>query len=332
MKLILHIGMGKTGTSSIQHALNASSKDLLENQTQYLGMWFNLIDPAFASHLGLRKFFENLAENSDIYAERFLEGLEEKSQTTGAKTFILSNEAIFGSFHNMEPFIVALNEKIDLELVLYVRNPRSWLPSAYTQWNIHHKTNKGPLKSFKENAGSLLTMYQNILKWHDAFSDILTSRRHESNIDVVADFAETCHIALINTGKRVLDRGEPAETLLRAAFNNRYEQEVFPERFDNIVLRNSKNIGSISKLSELCFAHEGLDDLIEEKSETFSKIKERLGPNFDFVEKVSSPKSRPDSIELQARLIDHLVEIVFQQGERLAKLEKQYQSLSNPED
>lgn len=322
MKLILHIGMGKTGTSSIQHALNASRNDLLANKTQYLGMWFNLIDPAYANHLGLRKLFDDFADKSDAYAAKFAEGLEKESNKNGTNAFILSNEAIFGSFHKIEPFLTALKDKIDLELILYVRNPRSWLPSAYTQWNIHHKTNKGPLKSFKENAGSLLRMYENIFKWHDAFPNNLTSRRHETNIDVVADFATTCDISLLNSGKRVLDRSEPAETLLRAAFNNRYEQEVFPDRFDNIVLRRTKNVSSISKLSGVCFDYEGLDELISKNSETFMRIKDRLGPDFNFLAETTSPKSHPDNTELQLRLIDHLVEITFQQGERLAKLER----------
>ncbi len=327
MKLILHIGMGKTGTSSIQHALNASRNDLLENKTQYLGMWFNLIDPAYGNHLGLRKLFEDLEENSDAYAAKFLDGLKNQARTNATNTFILSNEAIFGSFHKIEPFLTALKDEIDLELILYVRNPRSWLPSAYTQWGLHHKTNKGPLKSFKDSAESLLDIYQNILKWHDAFPDILTARRHESNIDVVDDFAETCKISLLNTGKRVLDRSEPAETLLRAAFNNRYEQEVFPDRFNNLIFRNSKPVSSISQLSEMCFEYEGLDSLITENSKTFTDINERLGSDFDFLSEDTSKKSAPDRTELQLRLIDHLVEMTFQQGERLAKLEKEVNAL-----
>ena len=37
--LLFHIGMGKTGTSSIQYALDSSADRLAAKGVRYLGMW-----------------------------------------------------------------------------------------------------------------------------------------------------------------------------------------------------------------------------------------------------------------------------------------------------
>ncbi|MEE4348508.1 MAG: sulfotransferase, partial [Paracoccaceae bacterium] len=180
MKLILHIGMGKTGTSSIQNALRTSSVELAEQNVQYLGMWFDAIDPRFNGSLGTREFFALDEEAMQSAATLFLENLNRINAERGIETFVLSNEAIFGAVHRIKPFILALCEQIDVKIVIYIRDPHSWLPSAYTQWSLYHKSVKGPLRSFSEHAPELLSMYQNIEHWLNDFSDHIIARPHIS--------------------------------------------------------------------------------------------------------------------------------------------------------
>jgi len=57
-KLIVHIGMGKTGTTSIQRALRISTKELDSKGVKYLGMWFEFERDSFVGTKETVKFFK----------------------------------------------------------------------------------------------------------------------------------------------------------------------------------------------------------------------------------------------------------------------------------
>lgn len=328
MKLILHIGMGKTGTSSIQTALRTGTEELAAQKVHYLGMWFDMIDPAYHGHAGLREFLaldETAQQNA---ATAFLSHMEQLAQSTGADTFILSNEGIFSNVHRITPFLQALQPHLDLSVIAYIRNPYKWLPSAFTQWGLFHKQNTGPLQSFSERATALTAQYAAMPAWIEIYGGQLTVRKHDTSVDVVQDFSETCGIVIKSPKNRALERSEPAEILLRAAFNGRYPTEVFPERFRRHVMVPRRGVASMQDLKTLCFQHDGLEEAVESRRELFETIHEALGADFDFLNEPADIKPVPDATDLQNRLIDHLVEIAFQQGERLAKLEKQLLELS----
>ncbi|MFU8863555.1 MAG: polysaccharide biosynthesis protein [Rhodobacterales bacterium] len=328
MKLILHIGMGKTGTSSIQTALRTNAAALAEQKVHYLGMWFDAIDPAYINHLGLRAFVALDETELQKAAVVFAAHVNQLAETTGAETLILSNEGIFGQVHKMKPFLEELRKHVDLSLVAYIRNPYKWLPSAFTQWGLFHKEHKGPLQSFRVRAATLIGQYAAAPVWIETYGDALTVRLHDTSIDVVEDFCATCGITLDPPKKRALERSEPAELLLRAAFNNRYQGEVFPERFRRMVLSPRHAVPSLHDMTDLCFQHDGLVEIVQDRRELFETLHERLGADFDFLTPPEVSKALPDAAELQTRVIDHLVEIAFQQGERIGKLEQQIQELS----
>lgn len=328
MKLILHIGMGKTGTSSIQAALRTSKTELAEQRAQYLGMWFEFIDPAYGGFTGSRDFYRLDQAAQESAAQLMVNHLTKLKNENGTETFILSNESIFENVKNIDFFIKKLGQLVDLSLLAYIRNPYQWLPSAYTQWGLYHKTLPGPLKSFQERAQSLVEAYSCLITWLDKFSDVLTVRNHDTSIDVVSDFSDVCGLKLKSLSTRMLERSEPAEILLRAAFNDRHNGEVHPNRFDNLVMQRAQGVRNLSKLSALCFEHDGLAEIVDSKAGLFEDIRDRLGPEFDFLSKPYSSKGPPDEIQLQSRLIDHLVEITFQQAERIKRLEIQMQELT----
>lgn len=327
MKLILHIGMGKTGTSSIQAALRSSKEELAKQKVHYLGMWFEFIDPAYGGFTGSRDFFHLEPEVQKTAARRMVDYMKAWQEKEGTETFILSNESIFGNVNNLKFFIQELSELVELSLLAYVRNPYQWLPSAFTQWGLYHKTLPGPLKPFKERASSLIEVYSALITWSEEFGDNLTVRKHDTSTDVVSDFSQACGVNLQALSSRVLERSEPAEILLRAAFNNRHGTEVHPDRFNNLILQKRQNVPDLKALTALCFDHDGLSEIVNSKASLFEEIRDRLGPEFDFLSKASSPKPQPDATELNRRLVDLLVEITFQQAERIKKLEIQMQEL-----
>lgn len=322
MRLILHVGMGKTGTSSIQRALQGNAQTLAAQDALYLGMWFSAIDPKFDGHEGLRAFCDTTPEQQVEYAGIFKQVLAKTAQANGTQTFIMSNEGLFASAPKILPFLNALRGHMDLSLLAYMRDPHQWLPSAFHQWSLRHKTYEGPMRSFSDFAPQLIKQYEAIRIWQGHFSDILDVRLHDKGTDVVADFAQACGITLDLPDVRHLERNEPAETYLRAAFNARLPKGGMPETFERQVYNTrARPIPTFETLMELCFKHDNIDSIVEERRDLFEYIKDNLG--FDFLSNPPAPPRQPDEAALQARLIDYLIEITLDQSVRLKRLEKQ---------
>lgn len=322
MRLILHIGMGKTGTSSIQRTLNENQELLANQKAAYLGMWFNSIDPSFRGYEGQARFFRSEDATKRDYARQFVRILEHKRTLEGTELFILSNEALFGQVLALRPFVEELSGQIDLGIIAYVRDPHLWLPSAFTQWGLRHKEQAGPLQPFSQRARVLIGQYEGLRYWLQDFRDIMDVRKHDTSINVVEDFAAACGIELAAGEKRYLERSEPAETMLRAAFNARFDAPILPDRFNHVVLNTNREIPAIDSLLELCFKHDGIDEIVEEKRDLFEFIRDTLGEEFDFLAGSGSAKDMPDVEMLRQRLLDYLLETVLSQSLRLRHLER----------
>jgi hypothetical protein len=151
MKCILHIGAPKTGTTSIQNYLNTADNLIGSNVhyvsagrqfgaqrfNRHIGLLFSVypIDqtpPAMMGHVGLTS-----REARIDYSEAFVAELEEELKTLGDNaTIIISDEELF-NFATEE-----IAEKIcsvlrtlfaEIEIWAYIRNPVSYLSSAYIQ-------------------------------------------------------------------------------------------------------------------------------------------------------------------------------------------------------
>lgn len=326
MQIIFHIGMGKTGTSSIQQSLVESKSALAAQKIRYLGMWFNEVDQAYRGFDGLVAFFADAAADPAGMALRFRDVCAALAERDGTETFIISNEGLFGHASAATPFMCALRALMDVSLVLYVRDPRAWLPSAYTQWGIRHKEQPGEVQPFEKRARKLVGQYGGVRIWREALADNLNVREHAKGLDVVQDFADVIGVPLNPPAERVLERAEDAEVLLRALFNNRFKDPVLPDRFSRVVLNNSKRpTTDIGEMIERCFDMSALDDVLDGAGDDLSYLSDTLG--FDFATSGDTP-SAPDADALRARLIDYLVEIMMQQSLRIQKLERQVKDLN----
>lgn len=331
MKIIFHIGMGKTGTSSIQKVFRTNADLLTKKDTHYLGMWFDIINPDYRGYEGQQKFFEASAEEMESLAGDFLNALTALSKEQGTQTFILSNEALFGHIRRFGPFLDALKTKTDVQVIAYMRDPHSWLSSAYTQWGIRHKHHTGPVQPFGTRARDLINQYEGIRGWIKGFSDILTIRPFEKGLNVVEDFAQAIDLEIDLGEKRYLERAEPAEILLRALFNTRFEAPVRPERFDRMILNtNKKAIPKVKDMVDMCLRHDGVEEIIAEKQELFEFIRDNTG--MDFLNGTTVTPKMPDMTELESRLVDYLLEITFDQAQRLKRLELQLENLQKTGD
>lgn len=328
MKLVMHIGMGKTGTSSIQRALATDQQRLADQRVAYLGMWFDMIDPAYTGLMGHRRFMTGDAEEMRRHARALQEFLARRATDEGIETFVFSNEAIFTSVNTMAPFVEALREGLDVQLVAYLRDPHAWLPSAYTQWGIRHKANEGPITPFAERARTLIQAYESIRGWVADFPDVLAVRRFETGTDVVADFSAAVGIRLDPPERRVLERDEPVETLLRAAFNSRYPGEVLPDRFNRVVINTDRTaVPTLRELADLSLGHDGIDDVVREKQDLFEFVRDALGLDLLGGGSASAGAESADVAVLQSRLVDFLLQITLDQARRIHRLEQAVEEL-----
>ncbi len=153
MKLILHIGTPKTGTTHIQDTLSANYSTLLD-----LGFLYPKAGREFENrklqprHIGLRFACESmdipanglmpsmgLSEKSarEAYRNKFWTDLDhEISNSVGLHTVVLSDEALF-IFQNERMTKELLSQMrprfSEIEIVVYVRKPSDYLASSYSQ-------------------------------------------------------------------------------------------------------------------------------------------------------------------------------------------------------
>lgn len=329
MEVILHIGMGKTGTSSIQAALTQSAPALREQGVEYLGMWFDMIDPAFRGLAGQPNFFRSGPEEMQAHARRFAAFLAERRRTGGCTRFILSNEGIYGQVRTVLPFLEELRRHVPLRLVAYVRDPRDWLPSAYSQWSIFHKNYEGPVRPFAEMARQQVKVYSGFQLWGEAARDILTVRPFLKQKNVVEDFAEVLGISLTPPANRRQARVEADQAALRIFYNTRLPGNTLPWVFDGAF--KGLDLSATPVLEDVVdrmLDYRETDRIVSEARPLFDYLRTRFGIDFPPSEAEIEPP--PDAEALRRRLTEHLLQIVMNQADRIRALEEAVAALQAP--
>lgn len=326
MEIILHIGMGKTGTSSIQTALSDNADSLRAQGLDYLGMWFDITDPKFHGIVGMREFFSSSPEDMPGYVDRFVQRLQERQATSGTNRFLLSNEDIYGNHKSIAPFLTALRAQADVRLIAYARDPREWLPSAYNQWAIYHKVEPGPIRPYAETARNHVKVYSGLSRWATLFGDIFTLRPFSKSMDVVADFADVLGVDMAVSAARSFERVETSESLLRAIYNTRLPGEVIPDRFDRAFRRlDFARSPDIAALVRDSFTYEQTDEIVAEQAALFEEIEDRLG--LDLLSGPAPAQKAVDPEEIRHRALEHVLQIVMQQADRITHLEQTVRQL-----
>lgn len=321
MKLILHIGMGKTGSSAIQHALRSSTAQLAAQQAEYLGMWFDMLDPHYRGVQNQEQFFALSPDEMIRAANVLLTQLQARAASQGIETFILSNEAFSGQAWAMRPMVDRLVAAgVDLMVIGYARDPAAWLPSAYVQWGVRDKVDPGPVLPYADKARKLVRWYNGLLGWHRLMAPVLHVRSYDAANDIVADFAEAAGLRLDPPGTRVLERGEDAEIVLRALYNSRFQKHVLPAAFDRAVLPGLADVPRLDTLLGRCFDYRETPAIVAEQAPLFDRFAEAFGFDPRAAGKDSPPMPDPDP--LRNRLMDALLEITLDQARRLQRLER----------
>lgn len=332
MRLILHVGMGKTGTSSIQKRLANSGDALRGQKAAYLGMWFDMVDPRFKGLNNQTDFFTQDAAGIRAAGDMLHTHMKERKAADGADTFILSNEALTGKAVVLKPLIDRLLELgVAVQVIAYVRNPVDWLPSAYVQWGVRHKLSPGRVRPYPEKARRLLNWYKGILEWREHCPTILDIRSYDDAADVVADFTAAIGIHLPPSAERELERAEDAEIILRALFNDAFKNTMLPERFNRIILPNLDKVARLDDIIAACLDYSETPRIIAENSTFLDQVEKACG--FDPRSKGKGiPKPAPAPGAVKERMLDVLIELALMQAQRIKRLEDVVERLVQGED
>jgi len=142
MKLILHIGQPKTGTTSIQNILRINKKKL-----QDFGY---LYETNALNHQPIMAKIQQ-ASNPDLELKNFVTKLKEKAIEQQCNVIILSSEA----FLTMDKYFIRnlINEfNIMTEAIVYLKRQDLFLESSWKQWhfkNLHYKDFNDFVKKFE---------------------------------------------------------------------------------------------------------------------------------------------------------------------------------------
>jgi hypothetical protein len=327
LKVIFHVGMGKTGSTTIQRSLATSSALLAAAKTHYLGQWMEIVHPDFDKFKGFQAFLRQAPDQMIASAERLLARIAALHQETGAETFVISNEQYLENIPRLKEFFAVLAAKVQLQFIIFVRPPASWLPSAYIQWGVLHKTNRGPVQPFGIKARQLMRQYGFVAQWHAVPDTSLSVRPFDETLDVVQDFGQLIGIDLPATPTRQQVRSSASETLLRAACNTASPEPALPELYNAI--RPPQPAGAMPlRLSEkfsYLFDRQEIPKIIAENLEPLTYIEGNFG--IDMISPAGSAPERFDLPDLSDELIGTMLDMVFSQALQIQDLRARLEAL-----
>lgn len=239
--LIVHIGHGKTGSTSIQHTLLQNRDALIGQGVCYLGRMLEdceTPDPKPWQHPdGAVRLLHQMEDDDAAEEIRNVLNTElERLNAIGVHTAIWSNEALFARRNGVAKAIVALRDQgISVRVIVYLRRHDKWAKSAYAQWGIRHKSYEGPVKTFANwIAERPVHFADNLEFWDQNSGRDLVVRNFDATPDVVSDFlslAGTENIDPVHAYET-----PPPETLIAwAVHNSRTNSEVQPDRFARLL-------------------------------------------------------------------------------------------------
>ncbi|NYR10874.1 hypothetical protein HCZ91_13735 [Psychrobacter sp. BI730] len=192
--LVVHIGQGKTGTTSIQRFLKRNAEHIGKQGIQYLDYYLEtLID----NKIGQQIFRDvnKVPTKDSIIFKSLNSALETRKRNT---TLLWSNESILKNKNVLEA-ILELRKDYKICVIAYVRNLDSLSVSAYSQWGIKHKTYRGVVKGYIDFCKTrfVYSSYSCLLQWEEVFGNDFFIRNFDAVEDALTDFLETLQIQTV---------------------------------------------------------------------------------------------------------------------------------------
>lgn len=339
MKLVVHVGPGKTGSTAIQSSLQKARARLADDGVVYLG---HMMEHAPRRRYewqrpgGFDAFSRLPAQRGKQEFESVLVDCIAGARAAGMHTCVMSNESWLrrGSLVRQVIEGIKAHESMDVVVVAYARNHARLVSSGYVQWGLLHKTYKGRIRDFREwTAGRDLALHPSIAEWASAFGAGFRLRNYDAAPDVVSDFMRAAGLDAVEVEPvRAYETPSANEIALRALFNDMHEEAVPPSRFsrlfDTARLDFKRPIGRW--LGELFPDQSALDELCEALSDDRERINSILRSSGQpEIGNSRSDGSGPGAPEPDA-LVSTLFQMIVTLARKVESLEQVVDGLARP--
>ena len=233
MKLFLHIGYSKTGTSAIQELLALSYDELLRQGILYpkAGRTEGQNKTAhFSLCFGLRSDTNGTVPN--LWPERIQESI---------RSVVVSCEGFCHAKASDIPDIANFFKAFDVHVILYLRHPLNYLISSYAQALRTGKTSSS-LEEFASSRRSTIR-YSELLKHWETVGTLKVSVYDDKQRGLEADFLKTIDADIPNVPRKVVNPSPDGSVLFLLSFLNRFQRVVpsaVSRRTRNYILRNPR--------------------------------------------------------------------------------------------
>ena len=253
-KLVIHIGTGKTGISSIRRSALESASNLSKHNIFYLGKFFEYSsDPTIHLSDCFRKGPHHLRDQWSTTTEKsFHQSLDDllNSLPDDSVSFIL-NESLY---HLHKPFASSFRKfeersQIQIKIKAYSRNHADYSVSAYKQWGLKHKTNTGPTLSYTEWCQKFEKLFirygQQLNEWKEVFQDNMMTYNYDVIENIAIHFqnilrseSDSQQVALEKTTVRSNKTPGMDRLVLHALANHGVHQQSLPVNLDKLLNRH----------------------------------------------------------------------------------------------
>lgn len=276
MKAILHIGMPKTGTSSIQNTFAAADMD---NVTYF--RWPHPNHGSLVasicrddSHPYVGRFEP---EELDRILEKALQDTVETASAAGADTTLISAER----FYNIRPQQLAMIKAYldtavsEYRIIMYLREPVSFIASAFQQ-NVKTVQSRLNLTSTKPHYRKTIEMFDAAFGT-DTMEFALFDRKSLFQGDVVQDFAQRIGVEIAPEQIRHANESLSAEALALIYYLRQNAPELNSDR-----PRLGRLVANLSSMKGRKFALDPAltDPIVEGLAEDLRWLETRTGIRF----------------------------------------------------
>ena len=292
---IIHIGMPKTGSSSIQKTLN---KQLKDPGTVYIPFANDnhggVICTLFGGQQHINRFHNDKSvEEINIYKRNARRLLINTINSSDASKFIISGEAIqtLDKYHliDLKHFMDKLFDNV--KIVAYVRPPYSYISSAFQQFLKTHSTDitiERAYPNYKKRFGKFYTVFgsENLHLWK------FDPKKFPQN-NVVLDFCKKLDIdfANIKTIKKNESLSKEAIKILYSYRKSQVTNSFYNKQKDKLIVYQLQNIGT----TKFRFSPLIINPILQKYKEDIEWMERRLGE--PLLEKIKETENDIKAIE-----------------------------------
>lgn len=335
MRLTLHIGLGKTGTSSLQAFLEHEGVFLKKHRLAYAGL--NLVRLGEEFHLK-----DQGAVNNDEILEKAIRTIETAAgKMKGVDELIWSNESLgMGFSHNdIAPKIHALltgsKTITEVKVMIVIRRQDDWIESAYKQWALKHKVHKMrrivPPMQYKKGVEKVMDYEALYDSWSVFGDDAITLIPYDdvrAGRGIVEYF---CKAYGLNYEERFDDYGKTntslgvAQSHLMGVYARGFPRSVMPSEFENIISRFA--LPELAPKTAAFYSNEQRAEILAEYETRNTRLAQRAFGRDDLFPDTKTRDVKPyktsasDTATYLAIICKKQQDIINRQNKRLTEVE-----------